>query len=184
MNTTKALWDLEESKLVSYPRNDNEPVVGLDSRYVTVDMISDDIRPPYNSIEEQVVPTTVIDLDALTYTYTWTVEPLPPQPDYNNFYSALMVSKSYQTILSQVLSSTSSAPTNALVLFISTLRDCLSGRVNTSGVQNSIWLLLGQVTLDTVYLEELQTILANAHLDQVYSIIPPDAESQILNGVN
>lgn len=181
MNTTKALWDLEESKLVSYPRNDNEPVVGLDSRYVTVDMISDDIRPPYNPVEEQLAPTTVIDLDALTYTYTWMVEPLPPLPDYNNFYSALMVSKSYQTILSQVLSSTSSAPTNALVLFISTLRDCLSGRVNTSGVQNSIWLLLGQVNLDTVYLEELQTILANAHLDQVYSI---NAVSQILNGVN
>jgi hypothetical protein len=78
MNITKALWDFEESELVPYPRYDNEPVVGLDSRYVTVDMISDDIRPPYNYIEEQLVPTTVIDLDALTYTYTWKVEPLTP----------------------------------------------------------------------------------------------------------
>jgi hypothetical protein len=38
--TTKALWDLNESRLVSYPRYDDEPVVGLDtSRYVTVSVV-------------------------------------------------------------------------------------------------------------------------------------------------
>jgi hypothetical protein len=110
MNTTKALWDLNESRLVSYPRYDNEPVVGLDNQYVIVDLVHG-IEPLYNPIEEQLVQTTSIDLDALTYTYDWIVEPLPPpQPNYHNFYSALMVSSCYKAILTEVLSNNSPAP--------------------------------------------------------------------------
>jgi hypothetical protein len=174
MNTTKALWDLNESRLVSYPRYDNEPVVGLDNQYVIVDLVHG-IEPLYNPIEEQLVQTTSIDLDALTYTYDWIVEPLPPpQPNYHNFYSALMVSSCYKAILTEVLSNNSPAPYGSLVLFISTMHDCLNGNANPSTVQNSIWLLLGQLNLDTVYLEELQTMLGNAHLDQLYSLTPPE----------
>ena len=174
MNTTKALWDLNESRLVSYPRYDNEPVVGLDNQYVIVDLVHG-IEPLYNPIEEQLVQTTSIDLDALTYTYDWIVEPLPPpQPNYHNFYSALMVSSCYKAILTEVLSNNSPAPQGSLVLFISTMHDCLNGNANPSTVQNSIWLLLGQLNLDTVYLEELQTMLGNAHLDQLYSLTPPE----------
>jgi hypothetical protein len=54
------------------------------------------------------------------------------------------------------------------------MHDCLNGNANPSTVQNSIWLLLGQLNLDTVYLEELQTMLGNAHLDQLYSLTPPE----------
>jgi hypothetical protein len=172
MNTTKALWDLDESKLVSYPRYDNEPVVGLDNRYVTVDLIHE-MQPSYNPIEEHLVQTTALDLDALTYTYSWIVEPLPsPQPDYHNFYSAFMVSACYQAILTEVLSNTSPAPANALVLFISTMHDCLNGRDNPNAMQNSIWLLLGQLNLDNIYLVELQDMLSDSHLDQLYLLKP------------
>ena len=38
--TNKALWDLIESRITAYPRNDDEPVVGLDaSRYITVTIV-------------------------------------------------------------------------------------------------------------------------------------------------
>ena len=174
MNTTKALWDLNESRLVSYPRYDNDPVVGLDNQYVIVDLVHG-IEPLYNPIEEQLVQTTSIDLDALTYTYNWIVEPLPPpQPNYHNFYSALMVSACYQAILTEVLSNTSSAPAGALVLFINEMNDCLNNRANPSAVQNSIWLLLGQLNLDAVYLAELQTMIDNAHMNQLYSLTMPN----------
>jgi hypothetical protein len=174
--TTKALWDLSESKLVSYPRNDDEPVVGLDtSRYVTVSLVSEP-APAYNPIEEYLLTTTAIDLDALTYTYGWSVETLPPpRPDYQGFYSALLVSACYQAVLAEVLSTTSPAPAGALAVFVSAMQDCLSGRANPDAMQGAIWLLLGQLNLDMVHAIELQTMLAAAHLDQLYSLTLPVA---------
>jgi hypothetical protein len=171
---TKALWDLDESKLVTYPRNDNEPVVSLDAnRYATVSLVREP-QPEYDPIEEYLVPTTAIDLGALTYTYDWLVETLPPPgPDYQGFYSALLVSACYQAVLAEVLSTTSPAPAGALAVFVSAMQDCLSYRANLDAMQGAIWLLLGQLNLDMVHVEELQTMLADAHLDQLYSLTPP-----------
>lgn len=172
--TAKALWDLNESKLVPYPRYDDEPVVGLDaSRYATVSLVREP-EPAYDPIEEYLVPTTAIDLDALTYTYGWVVETLPPPgPDYQGFYSALLISVCYQAVLAEVLSTTSPAPAGALAVFVSAMQDCLSGRANPDAMQGAIWLLLGQLNLDTVHLVELQTMLTDAYLDQLYSLVPP-----------
>lgn len=168
--TIKALWDLDELKVVSYPRNDDEPVVGLDSRYVIVNLMREP-EPAYNPVEEYLIPTTTIDLDALAYTYGWSVQILPPPgPDYQGFYSALLVSACYQAVLAEVLSTTSPAPAGALAVFISAMQDCLSGRANPNAMQIAIWLLLGQLNLDTMYLAELQAMLANTHLDQLYSL--------------
>ena len=174
--TTKALWDLDESKLVSYPRYDDEPVVGLDtSRYVTVSLVREP-QPEYDPIEEYLVPTTALDLDALTYTYDWLVQTLPPPgPDYQGFYSALLVSACYQAVLAEVLSTTSPAPAGALAVFVSAMQDCLSDRANPDAMQGAIWLLLGQLNLDTTYVDELQTMLADAHLDRLYSLTPPES---------
>jgi hypothetical protein len=172
--TTKALWDLNESRLVSYPRYDDEPVVGLDtSRYATVNLVREP-EPDYNPIEEYLVPTTAPDLDALTYTYGWLVETLPPPgPDYQGFYSALLVSACYQAVLAEVLSTTSPAPAGALAVFVSAMQDCLSNRANVNAMQSSIWLLLGQLQLDMVHVVELQTMLTTYHLDQLYFLTPP-----------
>jgi hypothetical protein len=173
---TKALWDLVDDKLIQYPRNDEEPVVGLDtSRYAAVSLVREP-KPAYNPIEEYLVPTTAIDLNALTYTYGWLVEPLPlPGPDYQGFYSALLVSACYQAVLAEVLSTTSPAPAGALAVFVSAMQDCLSGRANPDAMQGAIWLLLGQLDLDMVHLVELQTMLTDAHLDQLYSLTPPQS---------
>jgi len=172
--TTKALWDLNESKLVPYPRYDDEPVVGLDaSRYATVSLVRQP-EPAFNPIEEYLIPTAAIDLDALTYTYGWLVEILlPTGPDYQGFYSALLVSACYQAVLAEVLSTTSPAPAGALAVFVSAMQDCLSNRANVNAMQSSIWLLLDQLQLDTVHVVELQTMLTTYHLDQLYFLTPP-----------
>ena len=172
--TTKALWDLDESRLATYPRYDDEPVVGLDtSRYVTVSLVREP-EPTYNPIEEYLVSTTTINLDALTYTYDWLVEPLPPPlPNYQSFYSALLVSDCYRAVLEEVLSTTSPAPAGALAVFVSAMQDCLNSRANPIAMQDAIWLLLSQLRLDNIHLVELQAMLADAHLDQVYSLTPP-----------
>lgn len=174
MMSGKALWDLADNKLVSYPRIDDEPVVGLDtSRYATVSLVREP-EPAYNPIEEYLVSTTALDLDALTCTYGWLVETLPPPgPDYQGFYSALLVSACYQAVLAEVLSTTSPAPAGALAVFVSAMQDCLSNRANVNAMQSSIWLLLGQLQLDMVHVVELQTMLTTYHLDQLYFLTPP-----------
>jgi len=172
--TTKALWDLVNNRLVQYPRYDDEPVVGLDTnRYVVLNVVRNP-QPAYDSLTDYLVPTEALDLDALTYTYDWLAEPLPPLgPDYEGFYSALLVSACYQAVLAQVLSTTSPAPAGALAVFVSAMQDCLSGRANPDAMQGAIWLLLGQLNLDIAHLTELQTMLTDAHLDRLYSLTPP-----------
>jgi len=39
-------------------------------------------------------------------------------------------------------------------------------------MQGAIWLLLGQLNLDMVHVVELQAMLVDAHLDQLYSLTP------------
>ena len=172
---TKALWDSVHDKLVQYPRYDDEPVVGLDTERYAVLAVVRNAHPAYDPPTEYLAPTETLDLGALTYTYGWSVETLPlPGPDYQGFYSALLVSACYQAVLAEVLSTTSPAPAGALAVFVSAMQDCLSGRANPDAMQGAIWLLLGQLNLDMVHVLELQTMLTDAHLDQLYSLTPPE----------
>lgn len=174
--STKALWDLVDEKLVPYPRYDDEPVAGLDTeRYAALSLVREP-EPEYDPLIERVVATSALDLEALTYTYGWTIEPLPPPeplaPDYRSFYGALLVSGVYQVVLTQVLSATSPAPAGALAVFVSAMQDCLSGRANPAAMQQAIWLLLSQLTLSEENVGELQQMLNDAHLDSIYSLVP------------
>ncbi len=171
---TKALWDSVHDKLVQYPRYDDEPVVGLDTERYAVLTVVRNAQPAYDPLTDYLAPTETLDLDALTYTHGWSVETLPlPRPDYQGFYSALLVSACYQAVLAEVLSTASPAPAGALAVFVSAMQDCLSGRANPAAMQGAIWLLLGQLNLDIVHVVELQAMLADAHLDQLYSLVPP-----------
>jgi len=172
--TTKALWDLVNNRLVQYPRYDDEPVVGLDTnRYVVLNVVRNS-QPAYDPLTDYLVPTEALDLDALTYTYGWTVEPLPPPgPDYGSFYAALLVSSVYQAVLAEVLSAVSPAPAGALAVFVSAMQDCLSGRANPAAMQQSIWLLLSQLNPSEENLGELQQMLEDANLDGIYVLTPP-----------
>ena len=174
MMTAKALWDLNESKLVSYPRIDDEPVVGLDTeRYIVLTVVRNP-QPTYDPLTDYLVPTEALDLDALSYVYDWLVEPLPPPaPDYGAFYAALLVSSVYQAVLAEVLSAVSPAPAGALAVFVSAMQDCLAGRANPAAMQQSIWLLLSQLNPSEENLGELQQMLEDANLDGIYVLTPP-----------
>lgn len=173
--STKALWDFIDSKLVDYPRMDDEPVVGLDTdRYVIVTLAYEP-EPTYDPTTERLVQTGGIDLNSLTYTYGWLIEPLPPPPpDYARFYNALLISDVYQEVLNKVLTTSSPAPAAALAIFVSAMQDCLAGRANPPAMQQSIWLLLSQLNLDNQFLEKLQQMLDDAHLSSIYTLSPPE----------
>ena len=167
-------WDNTNERVLPYPRWDGGPVEGpIPEDHFVLEVIREP-EPTYNPIEEYLIPTAALDLDALTYTYGWSVQTLPPSgPDYQGFYSALLVSACYQAVLAEVLSTTSPAPAGALAVFVSAMQDCLSNRANVNAMQSSIWLLLDQLQLDTVHVVELQTMLTTYHLDQLYFLTPP-----------
>jgi hypothetical protein len=77
----KTLYDTIENHVKDYPRADDEAVVGLDPRYLILDVI--ETPPPELAENETAVRVAdVIDLDALTLTRAWRINTLPPPPDY------------------------------------------------------------------------------------------------------
>jgi hypothetical protein len=76
----RLLYDTETATLRPYPRPDDEPVVGLDPRYLVMELLQE-AQPAYDPATERLEPTESIDLDALTVTRGWAVIPLePPAP--------------------------------------------------------------------------------------------------------
>jgi hypothetical protein len=76
----RLLYDQQTAALRPYPRPDDEPVVGLDPRYISMALIQEP-QPAYDPATERLEPTEAIDLDALTVTRGWAIIPIePPAP--------------------------------------------------------------------------------------------------------
>ena len=76
----RLLYDTETATIQPYPRQDDEPVVGLDPRYVSMALVQEP-QPEYDPATERLEPTEVIDLTGATVTRGWAVIPLePPAP--------------------------------------------------------------------------------------------------------
>lgn len=76
----RLLYDTETASLQPYPRQDDEPVVGLDPRYVSMALVQE-AQPAYDPATERLEPTETIDLTGLTVTRGWIIVPLdPPAP--------------------------------------------------------------------------------------------------------
>lgn len=112
---TRILYHQPTATLVPYPRDDDGPVVGLDPTYLDLQLIQ--LPPPTTQPGEELRPTEVIDLQALTVTRGWEVLPPPvpptPQPDWASFKEVLLSSQGLKNFL---LSSLSTEPTAVLSL--------------------------------------------------------------------
>ena len=101
----KLLYDTTTSALVSYPRQDDGPVVGLDPRYLELTVVQEP-QPSYDPAIEQITPTEVIDLSALVVTRGWDVTPLPPPvpaADWATFKTQAIESAGLNAILADAL---------------------------------------------------------------------------------
>jgi hypothetical protein len=166
------LFDLETSLIRDYPRADDEPVQGLDPRYVVLRVVREPAPEP--GVGQQVSQTRTVDLEALEWQWGWSVEdpPLPPDPgpDYLGFYGGLLGSQVYQGVISSTGKTGDQAA--AMAVLVSALQDALSGRVNPAAFQAAIWLLLSQIRLSTEGAAELQALMDAARLTGVYSLSP------------
>ncbi len=172
----KLLYDLTSDTLAPYPRDDDGPVVGLDPRYLELTLIQAE-QPDYDPAMHHLEPTEAINLTARTVTRGWQLAglppPPPPSPDYQGFYTALLSSAAYASVLQQSMTSDSPALATLIAIFVSAIGEAMAGRVNQAALQQAVWLLLGNVTATEADLVELQTLLVASHLDGIYSLQPP-----------
>lgn len=172
----KLLYDTTTATLAPYPRQDDEPVVGLDPRYLEMSVVQQG-QPSYDPATEQLTTTEAIDTDARTVTRGWQVMPSPPPPepapDYVSFYSSLLTSNAYASVLQQSMTSDSPALATLIAVFVSAIGEAMAGRVNQPALQQAVWLLLGNVTATEADVAELQELLVASHLDGIYTLRPP-----------
>lgn len=76
----RLLYDQQTATLRPCNRDDDEPIVGLDPRYLVMQLIQEP-QPAYDPQAERLEPTEVIDLTGLTVTRSWAIIPIePPAP--------------------------------------------------------------------------------------------------------
>jgi hypothetical protein len=171
------LFDTQTSLIRDYPRADDEPVQGLDVRYVVLRVVREPV--PEIGPGQQASQTRTVDLEALEWRWGWDVQdlppPLPPEPSYRAFYDALLASQVYGAVVATPGKSGDQAA--AMTVFLGAIQDCLGGRENRPALQQAIWLLLGQLQLNATGLAGLQGLMEQHHLSEVYSLFPmPPAE--------
>jgi len=72
----KLLYDTQTQALLSWPRIDNEPVVGLAAHLLKMDVVQEE-RPEYDSATQRLEKKEVIDAQAQTVTRGWNVVEVP-----------------------------------------------------------------------------------------------------------
>ncbi len=100
----KILYDTQTQSLKRYPRSDDEPVVGLDARYLVLDLTEQE-KPEHDPATHYLRSTEAIDLDALQVVRGWELvahEPMPVIVTMTSLRLALIDAGLYQTITSAI----------------------------------------------------------------------------------
>jgi hypothetical protein len=104
---TKLLYDTITTQLLAYPRQDDEPLVGLDPALVVLTLIQQSL-PSYDPATHQPQPTETIDLEAGSVTRGWqlvAVPAPPPVPDWDQLRQALRQENGYSAAFAAALQS-------------------------------------------------------------------------------
>jgi hypothetical protein len=100
----KILYDTETQSLKRYPRGDEDPVVGLDARYLVLELIEQE-KPDHDPATHYLRRTESIDLDTLQVVRGWELvahEPMPVVVTMTSLRLALIDAGLYQTITSAI----------------------------------------------------------------------------------
>lgn len=169
MNNNFALYDTIREEVLSYPRGDDEPVIGIDPRYLVLRIVREDKPKVFEgwAIRE----TRTVALETLEWIHGWELVELPPPiepgPDYVGFYTALLGSATYRAVLQ---APATAELARALAVFVSAIQDAMNGRVNPLAMQGAISLLLGQIALTDEHLTELMELMSAHRLENVYTL--------------
>ena len=170
MTNNFALWDTEKNEVIDYPRNDNEPVVNLNPRYLVLKIVEEE-KP--DDVEGFIVRKKLtVDLDAGEWRHGWELveleqTPVPTKPNYLGFYLAFLESGIYRDLI-QVPATPELV--RGLTVFLLTIQNALNYRVNLQEIQNAISLLIKQPEVTNEHLVELKEIMSTYHLNTIYTL--------------
>ena len=162
---TLALYDTETGNIVSYPRDDEEPVAQLDPRYVVLRIIRED-RPEYDKATHYVRETRTVDLEAGEWRWGWELleRPVPPPvADWTRFKATVMANPQVNLALSGGLGQ---VPAAAISLPATVLASAAGGDVRDF---RSAWLSLRRAGLISVeLLAEVRLLAVDCNLPEEF----------------
>jgi hypothetical protein len=114
----KLLYSQSTATIKPYPRNDDQPVVGLDLDYLVLNKL-DTPPPTYDAETETVTSNYIVDVAALEYRQEWSIIPLPPKANWAAFNTYMLSDetfKSYRNSVREVDGDLNAALFNAYTL--------------------------------------------------------------------
>jgi hypothetical protein len=160
-----ALFDTETGLVTDYPRQDNEPAVGLDSRYEVLQIVREP-APTYDPASEVRTETRTVNREAGEWRWGWEVAPLPPvppQPDWRTFKRTLLAHPAINALLGGSLSQ---APAAGLSLPATLLAAAGGGDVDDF---RAAWLALRREGLvSSALVQEVRGLALLLHLPEAF----------------
>jgi len=167
----KLLYSQSTQSTYPYPRNDGQPIIGLDPDFLILEKLP--VSPPtYDEETEVITSNWEIDLDALEYRQEWTVTPKPtpePIPNWDGFNATMLGDASFNLATGTVMGI---APAVALAL------PAALTQVSTNGIAAFALTYGAFVSIASVPLETRQSWSAIAEANH----LPADFTAVILQG--
>jgi hypothetical protein len=158
------LFDTETNLIRDYPRNDDQPVVGLDPRYVVLRVVREPAPEPGPG--QQANQTRTVDLEAGEWRWGWSVVNLPPPPppaDWRTFKRTLLAHPAINMLLGGGMTT---APAAAISLPATLLAASGGGDVDDF---RGAWVALRRNGLvSAALLQEVRMLAIGLHLPEVF----------------
>lgn len=172
----KLLYNQSTATLHSYPRQDDEPVVGLDPEYLELVVIQAE-RPSYDPATRRLEPTETIDTQARTVTRGWELIELPspaPAPDWATFKSTALNSTTLNAIVAEAFQA---APVAAASLAPALLRAENHGAADFAAAWSAICAV---VPVAPEVIEGFQQVATGCNLpDEFLAVLGPSAPALV-----
>jgi hypothetical protein len=159
-----ALYDTLTAEIRGYPRLDDEPVEGLDPRYLVLRVVREPALEPGEN--QRVSETRTVDLEALEWRWGWSVEDLPPPPppaDWRTFKRTLLAHPAINMLLGGGMTT---APAAAISLPATLLAASGGGDVDDF---RGAWVALRRNGLVSAeLLQEVRMLAIGLHLPEAF----------------
>jgi hypothetical protein len=159
-----ALYDTLTTEIRRYPRHDDDPVEGLDPRYLVLRVVREPAPEPGEN--QRVSETRTVDLEALEWRWGWSVVDLPPPPppaDWRTFKRTLLTHPAINMLLGGGMTT---APAAAISLPATLLAASGGGDVDDF---RGAWVALRRNGLVSAeLLQEVRMLAIGLHLPEAF----------------
>jgi hypothetical protein len=161
------LLNTTTSKLVAYPRLDDQPVEGLDAQFEVLSIVRTP-QPEHDPTTHSIREIQTIDRAAGQWILSWLVEPLPippPAPDWRTFKRTLLA---HPAINQMLAGSLSTAPAAGLSLPPALLQAAAAGEGDPDDFRGAWIAMRRQGLVSSELLQEVRGLALALHLPALF----------------